>query len=185
MNVTPTALPEVLVVEPRVFADDRGHFLETFSASKYAAAGLPGAFVQDNLSSSRRGVLRGLHFQEPHPQGKLVYAIAGEIWDVAVDIRVGSPRFLQWVGVTLSGEDRRQVYVPPGFAHGFVVLSESALVAYKCTEAYRPEAEASLPWDDPRIGIAWPVDSPLLSPKDRAAPRVDDMPEGRLPRYAG
>ena len=121
--------------------------------------------MQDNLSSSRRGVLRGLHFQEPHPQGKLVYAMRGEILDVAVDIRVGSPRFLQWVGVTLSGENRRQIYVPPGFAHGFVVLSESALVAYKCTEVYHPEAEASLPWDDPRIGIAWPVGLPPALPQ--------------------
>ncbi len=183
MRVTPTELPEVLVVEPRVFGDERGYFLETFQARRYAQAGIPGPFVQDNLSFSRRGVLRGLHYQHPHGQGKLVWVLQGEVFDVAVDIRRGSPTFGRWVGVWLSAENRRQVWIPPGFAHGFCVVSETALFAYKCTDYYAPEAEGTVRWDDPDLGIAWPVRDPIVSPKDAAGLRLRDVPAERLPPY--
>ncbi len=184
MNVIETALPGVLILEPRVFADARGYFLETWNQQRYASLGLPERFVQDNLSSSSRGVLRGLHYQHPNGQGKLVTVLRGEVYDVAVDIRVGSPDFGRWVGVTLSGENHRSLYIPPGFAHGFVVLSDEALFSYKCTEYYAPSCEASLIWDDPDLAIAWPESSPILSPKDLAAPRLRDVPRDLLPTYA-
>lgn len=185
MKVTATALPGVLVVEPQVFGDARGFFLESWNRRRYAAAGIDVDFVQDNLSRSARGVLRGLHFQYPHPQGKLVSVLEGEVYDVAVDIRPGSPDFGRWAAVTLSAQNRRQFYVPPGFAHGFCVVSEYALFAYKCTDFYAPEAEGSVRWDDPDLGIPWPVRAPRLSAKDAAAARLADWPAARLPPYPG
>jgi dTDP-4-dehydrorhamnose 3,5-epimerase len=185
LNVIETELPGVLIVEPTVFGDERGFFMESYNAGRYAEAGLPESFVQDNLSFSRRGVLRGLHFQNPQPQGKLVSVLRGEVFDVAVDIRVGSPTFGRWAGVTLSAENKRQFYVPPDFAHGFVVTSDVALFYYKCTDYYAPHAEGSVLWNDPEIGIEWPIESPTLSEKDRAAPTLREKPEDALPRYAG
>ena len=185
MNVIETDLPGVLIVEPKVFGDERGFFMESYNAGRYGEAGLPDRFVQDNLSFSRRGVLRGLHFQNPQPQGKLVSVLQGEVFDVAVDIRVGSPTFGRWTGVSLSAENKRQFYVPPDFAHGFVVTSDVALFYYKCTDYYAPHAEGSVLWDDPEIGIEWPIEAPTLSEKDRAAPTLRETPEDDLPRYAG
>jgi dTDP-4-dehydrorhamnose 3,5-epimerase len=184
MKVTETELPGVLILEPRVFKDDRGYFLETWNREGYAAAGLPNQFVQDNLSFSTHGVLRGLHYQEPHPQGKLVWVVSGEVFDVAIDIRVGSPTFGRWTGVTLSAENARQFWVPEGFAHGFVVTGDHARFAYKCTTGYHREAEGSIRWDDPAIGIDWPVTDPVLSEKDAAAPLLAEVGDDRLPRYA-
>ncbi len=187
MNVIETNLPGVLIVEPRVFGDDRGFFLESFNDRRYEEAGIPtsGRFVQDNLSYSAHGVLRGLHFQNPQPQGKLVSVLEGEVFDVAVDIRVGSPSFGEWTGVTLSAENYRQFYVPPDFAHGFVVTGETALFAYKCTDYYAREAEGAILWNDPGIGIEWPIDAPTLSEKDCAARTLENTPESDLPRYGG
>lgn len=164
-------LPEVILVEPDVYRDDRGFFLETWREERYREAGIPGPFVQDNHSRSARGTLRGLHAQVRRPQGKLVRAVRGEIFDVAVDIRPGSPTFGRWAGATLTEENFRQLWVPPGFAHGFCVLSETAEVEYKCTDVYMKEDEIAIAWDDPEIGIRWPVGmgEPLLSPRDRAA----------------
>jgi len=169
MNAIPTAIPDVLVIEPKVFKDDRGFFLETYQARKYAALGLPGTMVQDNLSGSRQGVLRGLHYQVRQPQGKLVSVVAGEVFDVAVDIRRSSPTFGNWVGVTLSTQNRRQLWIPVGFAHGFYVVSDWAEVVYKVTDYYSPEGERTLRWDDPAVGVRWPLRDgarPLLSAKD-------------------
>jgi dTDP-4-dehydrorhamnose 3,5-epimerase len=180
MNITETHLPGVLLIEPKVVGDARGFFMETYHARRYGEAGLNAAFVQDNLSFSRRGTLRGLHYQNPHAQGKLVYVIQGEVFDVAVDIRAGSPTFGQWLGTTLSADNKRQLYMPPGFAHGFCVTSETALFAYKCTDFYDAAAEGSILWNDPAIGIAWPVSDPLLSDKDRRAPPLKDVPRERL-----
>ena len=185
MHVHTTNLPGVVIFEPRVFGDARGFFMETWNQARYAEAGLPERFVQDNLSFSRRGVLRGLHFQNPNGQGKLVSVLQGEVFDVAVDIRVGSPTFGQVASVRLSAENKRQFYIPPGFAHGFCVTSETALFAYKCTEFYDAQAEASLRWDDPALAIAWPVEQPELSAKDAAALTLAEFPPERLPRYAG
>ena len=183
MKVKETGLPGVLLLEPKVFRDERGYFLESWSAERYAAAGVPARFVQDNLSYSRGGVLRGLHFQEPYPQGKLVSVLRGEVFDVAVDVRAGSPTFGRWVGHVLSAENARQLYVPEGYAHGFVVLSDEALFAYRCTEYYHPEAERTLLWNDPELGIEWPVEHPALSAKDEAGRRLRDFGPGELPRY--
>lgn len=169
MKVTPTALPEVVLIEPRVFRDARGFFLESFNMRTYAAAGLPDGFVQDNHSRSQQGTLRGLHAQAQQAQGKLVRVVVGEVFDVAVDVRRSSPRFGQWVGVTLSADNFRQLYVPPGFAHGFCVVSEYAEFEYKCTDYYHPESEVAIAWNDPAIGIVWPVEAPLLSARDAAA----------------
>jgi len=174
-------LPEVLVFEPRALTDDRGFFMEIHRASRYREAGVSGPFVQDNFSRSVRGTLRGLHFQEPYPQGKLVQVLDGAVFDVAVDIRRGSPTFGRWLGVELSGENRKQIWVPPGFAHGFCVVSEAASVLYKCTHEYVPEADRAVRWDDPRLAIAWPVKSPRLSPKDAGAPLLDEA--AVLPRW--
>lgn len=183
MKVIQTELPGVLILEPKRFGDDRGFFMEMFHEKRYAEAGIPGPFVQDNFSRSVKGTLRGLHFQEPNAQGKLVQALAGTVYDVAVDIRRGSPTFGKWVGVELSAENRRQLWVPAGFAHGFCVVSESADFHYKCTDFYSPTSERGIAWNDPDLGIPWPVTSPLLSPKDSAAPRLEDAP--LLPVYAG
>lgn len=177
-----TPLPGVIVVEPKVFRDHRGFFVETYQAERYRDAGIAESFVQDNHSSSVAGTLRGLHAQLAHPQGKLVRAIEGEIFDVAVDIRRGSPTFGLWVGEMLTSDNFRQLYVPPGFAHGFAVVSERAQVEYKCTDFYAPGDELSIRWDDPQIGIEWPIDAPTLSDKDRDAPLLAEALE-RLPVY--
>jgi len=184
LKVTETDLPGVLIIEPEVCGDARGFFMETYNTERYGEAGIPAQFVQDNLSSSRGGVLRGLHFQHPHGQGKLIQVLEGAVFDVAVDIRVGSPTFGRWVGVNLVAESRRQLFVPQGFAHGFCVLSDNVLFMYKCTEHYRPQAEGAVLWSDPDIGIHWPIENPLLSAKDKAAPRLRDIDPGRLPRYS-
>jgi dTDP-4-dehydrorhamnose 3,5-epimerase len=184
MNILETPLPGVLVIEPKIFGDARGFFVETWQAERYAEAGVPG-FVQDNLSLSAKGVLRGLHYQEPEAQGKLVQVLQGEVFDVAVDIRRGSATFGKWHGVTLSAGNKRQFWVPAGFAHGFVVTSETALFAYKCTALYRPEYDHSVRWDDPAIGISWPVDDPTLSAKDAEAPRLAEVAEDELPTIEG
>lgn len=184
MKVTETSLPDVLLVEPKVFGDGRGFFMESFSAARYAAIGIREAFVQDNLSRSGRGVLRGLHFQHPHGQAKLVSVLEGEVFDVVVDVRVGSPTFGQWCGEYLSADNKRQLYIPAGFAHGFVVTSDTALFTYKCTDYYHPEAERSMRWDDPRIGIEWPTLDVELSAKDRAAPPLDAIPPDLLPPWS-
>lgn len=181
MKIEETPLPGVLVIEPRVFVDQRGFFMETYQAQRYAQAGLPARFVQDNLSFSGRGTLRGLHFQHPHDQGKLVQVLQGEVFDVAVDIRTGSPTLGRWFGTYLSADNKRQLYVPEGFAHGFCVTADTALLAYKCTDYYDAGAEASIAWDDPDIAIGWPVSEPVLSDKDAAAPRLRDVERGRLP----
>lgn len=172
-----------MVIEPAVFGDARGFFMESWNKVRYTEAGIPADFVQDNISLSQCGVLRGLHFQNPNAQGKLVYVLQGEVFDVVVDIRAGSPTFGRWVGQTLSGENKRQIYVPSGFAHGFCVVSEQALFAYKCTDTYNPAAEGSVRWDDPEIGIQWPVSAPSLSAKDQAAPLLSEWPTARLPAY--
>jgi dTDP-4-dehydrorhamnose 3,5-epimerase len=181
MKVTPTAHPEVLLIEPAVFRDARGYFLETFHADRYRAAGLPVDFVQDNHSHSSAGVLRGLHYQLRHPQGKLVRVVTGRVYDVAVDIRRGSPRFGQWTGIELSSDNHRQLYVPPGFAHGFCVLSETVDFLYKCTDVYVPGDEYGIAWNDPELGIDWPVVDYVLSDKDRMLPGLRDS--ANLPEY--
>ena len=183
MQVIETAIPGVLILEPKVWGDERGYFLETYRANQYAELGIPASLVQDNQSFSRRGVLRGLHVQHPRAQGKLVQVLAGEVFDVAVDIRRGSPHFGHWVGVTLSGENKRQFWIPPGFAHGFLVTGENALFVYKNTDYYSPETEFSVRWDDPDLGIDWPLAgmTPELSAKDRDAACLRDIPLDRLP----
>ena len=186
MTVTPLALPEVLLIDLRVFGDARGWFAETWQAERYAAAGIPAQFVQDNAAYSQRRVLRGLHAQHPHDQGKLIQVLRGEIYDVAVDIRRGSPTFGRWVGMPLSGDRQQQVWIPPGFAHGYCVLSAEALFTYKCTDLYHPEAQFSVRWDDPAIAIDWPLEvSPILADKDRDAPLLREIPADRLPPYGG
>jgi dTDP-4-dehydrorhamnose 3,5-epimerase len=175
-----TSLAGVLVMEPRVFGDARGYLFESWQAERSAALGLP-PFVQDNVSRSERGVLRGLHVQFPHPQGKLVQVLDGEVFDVAVDVRGDSPTFGQWVGYRLSADNHRQLYLPPGMAHGFCVLSASALLTYKCTDVYHPEAELTIAWDDPDIGIDWPVAEPTLSPKDASATRLRELMSRLVP----
>jgi dTDP-4-dehydrorhamnose 3,5-epimerase len=184
MRVTPTELTGVILIEPQVFGDPRGYFLETFNQDRYRQAGLPGEFVQDNVSFSSRGVLRGLHFQHPKGQGKLVTVLQGEAYDVAIDVRKGSPQFGKWIGVVLSGENKRQLYIPAGFAHGFCVTGESAMFAYKCTEFYAPESERGIAWNDPDIGIRWPIETPTLSTKDARYPRLRDVSRAELPVYA-
>ena len=182
MRVIETGIPGLLVIEPSVHGDARGFFMETWHASRYRAAGLPDRFVQSNLSRSGPGVIRGLHYQYPRPQGKLVTVLEGRAFDVAVDIRSDSATFRQWVGVELSAHNHRQLYVPEGFAHGFCVLGESALLAYMCTEEYCAEYDAVIAWDDPDIGIRWPLSDGTLSEKDAAAPRLAEIPSDALPR---
>jgi dTDP-4-dehydrorhamnose 3,5-epimerase len=183
MRVSETDLPGVFLIEPRVFADPRGFFMETWHAERYRQENIPGPFVQDCYSHSIRGVLRGLHYQLNHPQGKLVGVLQGTVFDVAVDIRLGSPTFGHWVGVTLSGDNHRQLYIPAGFAHGFCVLSEVVDFFYKCTDFYAPEDEYGLRWDDPQLGIDWPLSAPLLSEKDRQYPPLDTISWEHLPVF--
>lgn len=175
MKVEETKLDGVLLVTPQVFGDERGFFMETYNREKASQLGLPTEFVQDNHSKSAKGVLRGLHYQRPQWQGKLVRVVQGEIFDVAVDIRQGSATYGQWVGATLNDENKQQLYVPEGFAHGFVVTSDTAEVIYKCTSLYAPDQEGSILWNDPDIGINWPIDEPLLSAKDSVAQRLCDF----------
>ena len=183
MNVVATALPGVLIIEPKIFGDARGFFMETFQAARYAEAGIAGPFVQDNLSRSAYGVLRGLHLQNPGPQGKLVTVLKGRVRDVAVDVRRGSPNFGQHVSVELNDENRRQFWVPRGFAHGFVVLSETADFFYKCDALYSPSDEMVVRWDDPALGIDWGVAAPSLSARDAAGRLLADVDD--LPIYQG
>ena len=184
MNISTTSLPGVILIEPRLFSDNRGFFLETFNQNRFDQAGLNLNFVQDNHSRSCRGTLRGLHYQLKHPQGKLVYAVRGEILDVAVDIRRGSATFGRWVSVLLSEENHKQLYVPEGFAHGFCVLSETADVIYKCTDVYTPGDDYGLLWEDEALAIDWSISAPLLSDKDRQNPRLSEMPPENLPLYS-
>jgi dTDP-4-dehydrorhamnose 3,5-epimerase len=180
VQVLPTTLKDVVIVEPKVFGDERGFFLEIYNQATFAKLGLPTEFVQDNHSGSQKGVLRGLHYQIQHPQGKLVRVLRGAIYDVAVDLRRSSKQFGQWVGVELTAENKRQLWVPPGFAHGFLTLTDFAEVSYKVTQLYAPQHERSLLWNDPALGIAWPLeDEPRLSAKDRAG-----MPLAQAETYA-
>lgn len=181
MKITQTEIPEVLLLEPDVFGDERGFFLETWSQTRYAGLGLPETFVQDNVSRSSKGIVRGLHLQHPHGQGKLVQVLDGEVFDVAVDVRTDSPTFGQWVARMLSGDDHRQLWIPPGFAHGFCVTSDSALFMYKCTTGYSRGSELGVAWDDPDLAIPWPVVTPQLSAKDTAWSKLRDIPTARLP----
>ena len=175
MTATPTALPDVWILEPRVFADDRGYFFESWNAKEFrSSVGLDARFVQDNQSHSKRGVLRGLHYQIEQVQGKLIRVVAGRVFDVAVDLRRSSPTFGRWVGCELSDDNRRQIWIPPGFAHGFVALSAHADVVYKATDFYAPQHERCIIWNDPRIGIDWPVKTPILSGKDQAGLSLAD-----------
>jgi dTDP-4-dehydrorhamnose 3,5-epimerase len=181
MNVISTAIPEVLIIEPKVLGDQRGFFLETFKADRYTEKGISRPFVQDNLSRSAYGVLRGLHLQNPKAQGKLVSVLRGRVLDVAVDVRIGSPTFGRHVTVELSEDNRRQLWVPRGFAHGFAVLSDSADFFYKCDELYSPSDELVIRWNDPMLGISWGVESPTVSARDAAGPLLADVPS--LPVY--
>ena len=183
MKVVQTALPGVVVIEPQVFGDARGFFYESYNEAKYREAGIDRRFVQSNVSRSARGVLRGLHYQWPNPQGKLVSVLEGEVYDVAVDIRRGSPTFGRWVGAMLTADNHRHFWIPEGFAHGFCVLSESAIFTYQCTALYEREHDAGIRWNDADIGIDWPVGAPLLSDKDTRAPFLKDVPAERLPVY--
>jgi dTDP-4-dehydrorhamnose 3,5-epimerase len=186
VNIITTELPDVLLIEPRVFGDARGWFCETWQRERYAEAGIDADFVQDNQSFSARGTLRGLHIQNPFGQGKLVQVITGEVYDVAVDVRRGSPSFGRWAGAHLNGENKHQFWVPKGFLHGFLVLSDTALFSYKCTDLYHPETQFAVRWDDPDIGIQWPdVGELLLSDKDRDAPMLRDIPDSQLPEWVG
>jgi len=181
VKVTPTGIPDVVVIEPVVHRDGRGFFLESYHADRYREHGITGPFLQDNHSRSGARTLRGLHLQLRRPQGKLVRVIEGEVFDVAVDVRRGSPTFGKWVGVHLTAENFRQVYVPPGFAHGFCVLSDVAQLEYKCTDLYDPASEIGIAWNDPAIGISWPVTDPLLSARDRQHPTLAQVAE-KLPK---
>jgi dTDP-4-dehydrorhamnose 3,5-epimerase len=183
MRVEATALTGVYLIEPQAFADSRGVFMETWHAERYRQMHIPGPFVQDNYSYSRRGVLRGLHYQLKHPQGKLIGVLQGEVFDVVVDIRQNSPTFGRWVGERLSGDNHRQFYIPPGFAHGFCVLSETAHVLYKCTDYYTPGDEYGLRWDDAYLSIPWPLTDPIVSEKDRLLPTLATLPSQHLPRF--
>ena len=184
MRVVSTGLPGVVVIEPEVFVDGRGFFLETYHGERYRQHGIEGPFVQDNHSRSVAGTVRGLHLQVRRPQGKLIRVIEGEVYDVAVDVRRGSPTFGRWVGVTLTADNFRQVYVPPGFAHGFAVVSPIAQVEYKCTDLYDPASEIGVAWNDAALAIAWPVREPLLSPRDRSHPTLEDLTD-QLPEWRG
>ncbi len=184
MKIIKTPLPGCVVIEPAVHGDARGFFYESFHAAKYAEAGLDLRFVQSNVSRSAHGVLRGLHYQWPHPQGKLVSVLEGEVYDVAVDIRRGSPTFGQWAAAVLSADNKRHFWLPEGFAHGFAVLSEHATFCYQCTALYDREADAAIRWNDAAIAIDWPIAQPLLSDKDARAPLLAEVAPERLPTYA-
>jgi dTDP-4-dehydrorhamnose 3,5-epimerase len=181
MKILPAKLPGLLIVEPDVYGDNRGFFTETWHRKRYTDLGIDRVFVQDNLSRSVKGTLRGMHFQIRHPQAKLVQAISGELFDVAVDLRPGSQTFGKWEGILLSDKNMRQLYIPEGFAHGFCVLSDTALFSYKCTDFYTPDDEGGLLWSDPDIGIEWPLSGPTLSAKDQAYPRLKDLGRHQLP----
>ncbi len=183
MKIRETTLPGCLVIEPAVFGDERGWFYESFNAGRFADAGLPSAFVQTNVSRSARGVLRGLHYQWPNPQGKLVSVLQGEVYDVAVDIRHGSPTFGRWTAAMLTAENKRHFWIPEGFAHGFAVVSEYATFTYQCTALYDRAADAGIRWNDADIAIDWPVGAPILSDKDMQAPYLADVPRDRLPIF--
>ncbi len=183
MKVIETALPGALILEPQVFGDTRGFFYESYNKAKWIEAGIDVDFVQCNVSRSARGVLRGLHYQWPNPQGKLVSVLEGEVYDVAVDIRRGSPTFGQSTGVMLTADNHRHFWVPEGFAHGFCVLSEFATFTYQCTALYDPKADAGIRWNDAALGIDWPLSEPLLSDKDGKTPLLEDVPPERLPMY--
>lgn len=187
MNIKamPAPLEGVLLIEPMAFTDHRGLFMEAFHQEKYSSVGIERTFVQDNFSHSRKGVLRGLHYQLLRPQAKLIWVIRGEIFDVVVDIRLGSPSFGKWWATVLSSSNRRQLFVPEGFAHGFYVLSPEADVFYKCTDFYDPDDDRGILWNDPTIGIEWPGRRPILSVKDQGLPLLGQVPEGDLPRYRG
>ena len=180
MNVIPGKLEGLVVIEPKVFGDARGFFMETWNRRKYEEAGIGVAFVQDNISVSRRDALRGLHFQNPHPQGKLVSVLQGEVLDLVVDVRRHSATFGKWEAVALSSENKRQFYIPPGFAHGFLVLSDTAMFHYKCTAFYSPKDEMTILWNDPALGIRWPTDNPIVSEKDAKGLLLKDVPPERL-----
>ncbi len=183
MNVKETKLAGVLVLEPDVFSDERGFFLETWNSASYENAGIEGPFVQDNVSFSKRGVLRGLHFQYSQSQGKLIQILSGGVVDIVVDIRKGSPTFSQWVSEELSDANHRQMYIPPGFAHGFCVISDTAVFSYKCTDYYNPATENGIIWNDPDLNIDWPIKEPILSPKDKEYPRLKDFRPDKLPDF--
>ena len=183
MRIIETNLKDVLILEPRIFEDPRGFFVETYQKTRYTDAGVDADFVQDNLSFSRNNTLRGLHFQYPHDQAKLVQVLQGEVFDVAVDIRRGSPSFGKWCTSCLSAENKRQMFIPAGFAHGFCVLSDIAVFHYKCSDYYSPECESGVLWCDPDLGIDWPVKEPILSEKDAVYPRLKDIPVDRVPKY--
>lgn len=185
MTTIETNIPGLLLFEPRVFEDERGAFQECYHADRYRALGLGAPFVQDNLSRSHRGVLRGLHFQKRHPQGKLIWVLRGAIYDVVVDLRSGSPTFGEHAAVELSEANRRQLWIPPGFAHGFCVLGDHADIYYKCTDVYHPDDEGGLRWDDPSLGIDWPVDEPLLSERDLRHPTLSELGPDDLPQVEG
>jgi dTDP-4-dehydrorhamnose 3,5-epimerase len=180
MEIIPASIEDVLIIKPRVFRDQRGFFMETYRQDRYSDIGIHKTFVQDNLSFSVKGTLRGLHFQRKNPQAKLVQVISGEIFDVAVDIRHGSPTFGKWTGVYLSEQTLTQVFVPEGFAHGFCVLSETALFLYKCSDFYAPDDEGGILWSDPDIAIDWPIKDPVVSDKDRKHPCLRNMLPGQL-----
>jgi dTDP-4-dehydrorhamnose 3,5-epimerase len=184
MKVIETSLPGAVVIEPQVFGDARGFFYESYNQAKYHAAGITSTFVQSNVSRSSKGVLRGLHYQWPNPQGKLVSVLEGEVYDVAVDIRHGSPTFGKWAGVVLSAENHRHFWIPEGFAHGFCVLSEHATFSYQCSALYDAKADAGVRWNDAALGIDWPVSAPQLSDKDLKTPLLADIPAERLPIYS-
>ena len=183
MNILRTSLDGVLILVPRVFDDDRGFFMETYHIKKYAKIGIAIDFVQDNLSFSQKRTLRGLHYQHPNDQAKLVQVLQGHVFDVTVDIRSGSPTFGKWLGIHLSDENKRQVFIPAGFAHGFCVVSNTALFLYKCSDIYTPEYERGLLWSDPDLAIDWPVKEPILSGKDAKYPRLKDVKADRVPKY--
>jgi len=183
MELIETGLEGLLLLIPKVFDDDRGFFMETYQKEKYVRLGISVDLVQDNLSFSHSGTLRGLHFQHPHEQAKLVQVLTGHVFDITIDIRIGSPTFGQWRAFHLSGDNRRQIFVPEGFAHGFCVLSDTALFSYKCSDYYAPDCEGGVIWSDPDIGIDWPVKEPILSEKDAKYPRLRDIAVDRLPRY--
>lgn len=185
MNVIPTSISGLLILEPKVFGDSRGFFTETYHRKRYQDAGIDRFFVQDNLSFSVQNTLRGLHFQIQHPQAKLVQVLSGEVFDVAVDLREGSPTFGRWEGVCLSEENKRQLFIPEGFAHGFCVLSDTALFFYKCSDFYAPEDEGGILWSDPDIGIKWPVNTPLVSEKDQRYGFLKTLSPNQLPKIRG
>ncbi|MBN2033313.1 MAG: dTDP-4-dehydrorhamnose 3,5-epimerase [Deltaproteobacteria bacterium] len=185
MKVLPTSLKDVLIIIPQIFQDERGFFMETYQQKRYRESGIDCTFVQDNLSYSVQNTLRGLHYQHPCSQAKLIEVIKGEIFDVAVDIRRGSQTFGEWAGVRLSDENKRQLFVPEGFAHGFCVLSKKAVVYYKCSDFYSPENEGGILWADPQIGISWPVQNPLISQKDSMYEILNNIPPERLPVMEG